>query len=168
MNIFLIRHAKAEVASHIKKDRERDLTDEGIKILKDSIINWKRAVESFDFILSSPFKRAVQTAEIIAVSYNYKNEIIKDSSLAPGSRVNSIIQLGSSLNGGRIAFIGHQPDIGFQISSLISNSEMNLKISPATIINIYFEGKPKVGKGILNFLFPPVIFNNKDNDANNK
>ena len=157
MNIFLIRHAKAEAANHHKKDRERDLTDEGIKILKDSINFWKGAVKSFDLILSSPFNRALQTAEIIADSYNYKNEIIEDNSLAPGSTVNSIIHLGNAFNLERIAFIGHQPDIGFQISSLVSNSKMNLKISPASIINIHFEDKPKIGKGTLNFLFPPVI-----------
>lgn len=166
MNIFLIRHAKAEVASHLKKDIERDLTDEGKKILMDSIILWKSAAASFDLILTSPYRRAVHTAEIIADSYNYKNEIIKDSSLAPGSRVNSIIHLGNTYNGERIAFIGHQPDIGFQVSSLISNSEMNLKISPASIVNIYFEHKPKVGRGILNFLFPPVIISSNDNDNN--
>jgi phosphohistidine phosphatase len=156
LNIFLIRHTKAESTTHVKKDRERELTDEGIKVLRKSVTTWKNFVNDFDFILSSPFKRAVHTAEIIAECYNYKDEIIKDSSLAPGSTVNAIIQLAASLKGERLAFIGHQPDIGFQISSLISNSEVNLKISPASIISLSFDGNPKVGKGILKFLLPPV------------
>ena len=149
MNIFLIRHAKSEATTHLKKDRERELTDEGIQILRESINTWKYAVDGFDLVLSSPFKRAVQTAKIIADCYDYKNDIIKNSSLAPGSTVNSIIKLTAKLKGERIAFVGHQPDIGIQISSLISNSEVSLKISPASIINIYFDGIPKAGKGIL-------------------
>ncbi|MHA1989233.1 MAG: SixA phosphatase family protein, partial [Promethearchaeota archaeon] len=128
MNIFLIRHAKAEAATHLKKDRARELTDEGIKILKESISAWKNTIDGFHFILSSPFKRAAHTAKIIADCYNFKDEIIKDRSLAPGSTVNAIINLATSLKGERMAFIGHQPDIGFQISKLISNSEVNLKI----------------------------------------
>ena len=157
MNIYLIRHTKAEVATHLKKDRERELTEEGIKILKASIEVWKKSIDGYDFILSSPFKRALQTAKIIAESYNYKDEIICDSSLSPGSTVNTIIQLVESLKGERMAFIGHQPDIGFQVSSLISNSEFNQKVSPASLINISFDDNLKVGQGTLKFLLPPVI-----------
>ena len=159
MNIFLVRHAKAEAASPLKKDGERELTDEGIKILQASVSAWKNYVNGFDFILSSPFKRAVHTAEIITDFYNYKDEIIKDTALAPGSTVNAIIHLADSLKGERLAFIGHQPDIGFQISALISNSEVNLKIPAASLVNISFDSSPKVGKGILNFLLPPVNLN---------
>ena len=161
MNIFLIRHTIAEAATHLKKDRERELTEEGIKTLKESINNWKSKVYSFDIILSSPVKRALRTAEIIADCYNYKDEIIKKNSLAPGSTVNSIIRLVESFRGERMAFIGHQPDIGYQVSTFISDSEVNLKISPASIINISFEGNPKIGKGVLKFLLPPVNMQTK-------
>jgi len=37
MNIFLIRHGKAEPASPAKKDIDRELTDEGINIVKRSV-----------------------------------------------------------------------------------------------------------------------------------
>jgi phosphohistidine phosphatase len=155
LNIYLIRHAQAEPTTHLKKDRERELTAEGIQILKESATSWKNFITGFDFILSSPFRRALHTAEILADYFGYKDEIIRDNSLAPGSNTNAIIQLAASLNGERIAFIGHQPDIGFQISSLICTSEVNLKMSPATIVNISFNGYPKIGKGLLKFLLPP-------------
>ena len=156
MNIYLIRHTTAESTSHLKKDRERELTDEGIKLLKESVTTWKNFVDGFDFIISSPFKRALHTAELIAEYYDYKDEIIKYSTLAPGSTANAIIQLAALFKGERIAFIGHQPDIGYQVSSLISNSELSLKISPASIINISIDGSPKAGRGILKFFLPPV------------
>ena len=149
MNIYLIRHATAEPTTHLKKDSVRELTDEGIKLLQESCAIWKNYVNGFDFILSSPLKRAVHTAEIIADFFDYQEEIITDNSLAPGSTANAIIQLAESLKVERLAFIGHQPDIGNQISSLISNSEVNLKIPSASIINISFDGNPKIGKNII-------------------
>ena len=155
MNIFLIRHGKAEPASPAKKDIDRELTEEGISIIKRSAGFWKNGIISFDFIITSPFKRAVQTAEIIAELMNYKNELIKDSVLSPGSSTRSVIELAEVLSGGNIAFVGHQPDMSFHISSLACNSQVNLKFSPASIAKVSFNGNPKPGKGILEFLFPP-------------
>ena len=155
MNIFLIRHGKAEPASQGKKDIDRELTEEGISIIKRSVGFWKNGIISFDFIVTSPFKRAVQTAEIIAELMNYKNDLIKDSALSPGSSTRSVIQLAEALNADNIAFVGHQPDMGYHISSLVCNSQMNLKFSPVSIAKVSFDGKPKPGKGILEFLLPP-------------
>ena len=155
MNIFLIRHGKAEPASPAKKDIDRELTDEGKSIIKRSIGFWKNGIISFDFIITSPFKRAIQTAEIIAELMNYNNDLIIDSVLSPGGSTRSVIELAEVLNGGNIAVVGHQPDMRFHISSLACNSQVNLKFSPASIAKVSFKGMLKPGKGILEFLFPP-------------
>ena len=156
MNIYLIRHTNAEPITHLKNDKERELTEEGTKLLQDSVSLWKSFLQRFDYILSSPYKRAVQTASVIAEYFIYENEIIKDNSLAPGSNSNAIVQLAASLNGERIAFIGHQPDIGYQFNSFLSSPAVTFTIFPDPIINISFEGKPQVGNGLLKLFLPPV------------
>lgn len=156
MNIFLIRHGKAEPASLAKKDFDRELTEDGINIIKRSVGFWKNRIISFDFIITSPFIRAVQTAEIIAELMNYKTDLIKDSTLSPGTTTRSVIQLAKVLDGDNIAFVGHQPDMSYHISTLVSNSRLNLKFSPASIAKVLFDGKPKPEKGILEFLLPPL------------
>ena len=155
MNIFLIRHGKAEPESPEINDIDRELTKEGISIIKRSVGFWKNGIVSFDIIITSPFKRAVQTAEIIAELMNYKNDLIKDSALSPGSSIRSVLQLAEVLNGENIAFVGHQPDMSYHISSLVCNSQLNLKFSPVSIAKVSFDGKPKPGKGVLEFLLPP-------------
>ena len=155
MNIFLIRHSKAEPTSPTKKDIDRELTEEGISIINRSVELWKNRIISFDSIITSPFKRAVQTAEIIAELMNYKNDLIIDSVLSPGSSTRSVIQLAEVLIGENIAFVGHQPDMSYHISSLACNSQVNLKFSPVSIAKVSFNGNPKPGKGILEFLIPP-------------
>ena len=156
MNIFLIRHGKAEPASLEKKDFDRELTKEGINIIKRSVGFWKNRIRSFDFIITSPFIRAVQTAEIISELMNYKTDLIKDSTLSPGSSTRSVIQFAKVLEGDNIAFVGHQPDMSYHISTLVCNSQLNLKFSPVSIAKVLFDGKPKPGKGILEFLLPPL------------
>jgi phosphohistidine phosphatase len=155
MNIFLIRHGKAEPTSPAKKDIDRELTEEGVNIINHSVELWKNRIVSFDFIITSPFKRAVQTAEIIAELTNYKNDLIIDSVLSPGSSTRSVIQLAEVLIGENIAFVGHQPDMSYHISSLACNSQVNLKFPPASIAKVSFNGSPQPGKGILEFLLPP-------------
>jgi len=157
MNIYLIRHGKAEPASPLKKDRDRELTDEGTKIVKVSVEMWKDIINNFDAIATSPYKRAVQTAKIIANTFNFQDEILKDSSLMPGSDLKSIINLVKTLKVENIALIGHQPDLGYHISKLVCGAEINLKLSPASITRIFFEGSPKVGTGILELLLQPYL-----------
>ncbi|MEJ2495226.1 MAG: histidine phosphatase family protein [Ignavibacteriaceae bacterium] len=128
MNIYLIRHGKAEPTSSLVDDKERQLTDEGKKILRSSAEQWKSVIKQPDFILTSPLIRAVQTAEIIAEVMNFNDGVLNENLLLPGSSTNS----------------------------LIGNTEVNLKFSPGSIAKISFEGKPKLGKGVLAFLLPPV------------
>jgi phosphohistidine phosphatase len=156
MNIYLIRHGKAEPTSSLVDDKERQLTDEGKKILRSSAEQWKSIIKQPDFILTSPLIRAVQTAEIIAEVMNFNDGVLNENLLLPGSSTNSLIELSKSLNAENIFFVAHQPDLSFHLSRFIGNTEVNLKFSPGSIAKISFEGKPKLGKGMLAFLLPPV------------
>jgi len=52
--------------------------------------------------------------------------------------------------------VGHQPDIGIHISAMTGAGDSNFKIPPATIAKIHFRDNPRSGKGILEFLLPPI------------
>jgi len=63
MQLFVIRHAIAEDAAPEQDDPSRELTDDGIRKLRQ-VVKGLRALDiSFDRILTSPWLRAVQTAE---------------------------------------------------------------------------------------------------------
>ncbi|GBD87306.1 phosphohistidine phosphatase SixA [bacterium BMS3Abin03] len=157
MNIYLIRHGKAEPVFPGKKDDERNLTKEGSLIVEASANNWKEFVQDFDHIFTSPFIRAKQTARIISNVFHFQGNIVEDSVLAPGSVTRNIIELANAINGNDIAFIGHQPDMSYHISDFISGKEVNLKFSPSSIAKISFENGAASGKGILMFLLPPAL-----------
>jgi phosphohistidine phosphatase len=155
MNIYLIRHSKAEPSSPIKKDKDRELTNSGIELIKSAAEHWKSRINNFDYLFTSPFIRAVQTANLVDAAINSTNDIILDKSLSPGTRPDVIIRITDAIEADEIAFVGHQPDMSFIISRFIGSYEVNLKFAPASIAKISFKGKPKSGKGMLEFLLPP-------------
>lgn len=157
MNIYLIRHAEAEQTSELKPHEERELTTRGIEILKASAENWKNYFIEIDMILSSPLKRAMQTAEIIKKTFEVKLDVVEEISLLNGGQTEDLLNLAGSLGLNDLVMIGHQPDIGNHISIMTGTDELNCRIPPSTIAKISFDGNPGIGKGKLEFLIPPII-----------
>ena len=93
MNVYLIRHAEAERISALIKDSERKLTAEGKLALENAIKFWKVAISQIDILLSSPYLRAKQTAEIVSDNFNLTDKFFVDNKLAPGCKTKDIIEL---------------------------------------------------------------------------
>lgn len=158
MNLYLIRHSEAEKISPLKKDFDRELTSEGIELLRKAVQYWQKIINGFDLIVTSPLVRAVQTSEIIAESFNYSKEVIKDNNLATGAVTGDLIELINTYNVENIACIGHQPDLSNHVSNIISTNGCTLHFPPAAICKIRFNGLAKFSKGELIYLIPPDIF----------
>jgi phosphohistidine phosphatase len=159
MNIYLIRHGDTEKVSIGKKDFDRELTSSGRIKLKSAILNWKNIIREFNFIVTSPLVRAVQTANIIAELYGTGNNILIDKKLSPGSRTESLIEIANSLESEEIAFVGHQPDLSEQLSDLISTKSAYIDFKKGAIAKVSFGNKVSIAKGTLEFLIPSSIFN---------
>lgn len=160
MNLYLIRHSEAERVSTQKKDFDRELTNEGIELLKSAVNYWRRIIHGLDIIVTSPLVRAVQTSEIIADKFNYIKEVIKDNNLGTGANTGDLIELINTISAENIACIGHQPDLSNHVSNLISNKGCTLHFPPAAICKIRFSGQVKFSRGELIYLIPPEIFKN--------
>ena len=82
----------------------------------------KQMQVEFDFILSSPYVRARQTAEILAKSYGIQDKLVLTPALlpeAPASQIiNEINEKYSQFS--NVVLIGHQPCLNTLISMLIS------------------------------------------------
>ncbi len=157
MNLYLARHAEAENTQPGKKDADRKLTKEGIESTKGAADRWIYFINKLDFICASPYTRAVETAEIIARSFEYEKEIIKDEVLASGSFTKDLIELVNSLGGNDIMVVGHQPDLSEHVSTLISSNGALIDFKKAAIAKISFNGKVNPGKGYLEYLIPANI-----------
>ena len=157
MNLYLIRHSISENASLNKKDFERELTEEGKFVIKNTAEAWKKYIDKFDIILTSPLKRAVQTSEIVSSIMQINPNIIIENNLGTGSRTSDLIEILNLTEAGDIAVIGHQPDLSIHIINLCGKGNFNLVFPPATIAKIEFENSIKYGRGKLIFIVPPIV-----------
>ena len=158
MNIYLIRHGDSEGISKGLKDSERKLTPDGELKIKHAALFWKNIIPEFNYIISSPYLRALQTAKIIALAFNYRKEIVIDKRLCCGSETESLMEILNSFPSDEIAIVGHQPDLSYHLSRLISGSGASIEFKKGTIAKISFSNKVREGKGVLEFLVPPSIF----------
>ena len=154
MNLYLVRHADAEKTSPGIKDKDRKLTREGKERISAAAHRWTSFTSHPDYICTSPYVRAVETAEIIADAFGYDKEIIKDNGLASGSLIKNLITLVNSLEGEDILIVGHQPDLSEHVSDLISSKGAFVEFKKAAIAKISFNGKVSLSKGYLEFLIP--------------
>ncbi len=160
MNLYLIRHAEAENPTILKSDFDRKLTQNGIEKFTQAVIGWKNLIKDFDYIVTSPYLRALQTAEIVSMHYPPGNgKLIQDSKLGCGSITDDIIEIIDSLKADNIALVGHEPDFSELVSALISNSGAFLNFKKGMIAKINFNGKIRKGSGILDFFIPVKTFN---------
>lgn len=151
MNLYIVRHTYADSGS---PDAERNLTEIGRKKLEETIPEWKSYVPQIDIVLSSPFKRAIQTAEIIHKSYNISKDIVVDKGLQPGMSTGDVLITVDALSYNDIMIVGHMPDVSDLVSDLVSPVSFGYPFSPGTLAAIEFNGEIKIGSGKLKLLMP--------------
>lgn len=155
LNIYLIRHGDAEAVSKTLKDFDRSLTPEGVRKMREAVSKWKTFIPQFDFIISSPYARALQTAHIIAEVFDCTDKLMIDKRVGCGSKSSDIVEMANALDGKNIAFVGHQPDMSEHIASFISNNNAFAEFKKGGIAKVCFHNRAREGKGILEYLIPP-------------
>src|SRR6516164_9711785 len=115
MEIYLLRHGLAveRGTSGYNNDADRPLTDEGERKLQDIARAMRKMELDFDLILSSPYTRARQTAEIVAHGLKARKELEFSDSLTPDGSARELIE---SLNRLRpkpesVLLVGHEPHL---------------------------------------------------------
>lgn len=149
MNLYIARHAHAENGV---PDSERKLSQRGRDYLSEQIQYWKTKIEQIDIILTSPYKRALETAEIIHKRFNVKHELIMDLSLQPIMNIPDVINTLSSFSVNNILIVGHMPDVADLTSLLLSSNNIELAFNPGTIAAIEFKEGVSLYRGRLNFI----------------
>ena len=132
MELFLIRHAIAEPLGKENQfsDDKRALTTEGSSRMREVVKGLVALGVQLDLIMTSPLKRAVQTAEIIATGVGLnKKEIKQSGNLAPGAPAKQLFgEIKTYAGVEAIALIGHQPDLGALISRIIKGDAGSVSI----------------------------------------
>ena len=80
--LFLVRHAKSSWSDPALPDKERPLTERGMSDARKAGKHLANRDANPDLILSSPARRALATAEVVAKKLDYKlKDIVVDKRL---------------------------------------------------------------------------------------
>ena len=159
MDVILIRHAKAgnRDPNSWPDDDERPLTAEGQVEHRIVMRSAKKMGVKFDFLVTSPLKRAKETAEIVASVYRWPEEPQVAAELGHGYSVAAAVKLLAKFPPtSRVALVGHEPDFSEFLTALIGGkSGLGLEIKKSGIAGVRFEGPAEAGAGTLLFLYKP-------------
>ena len=154
MILYFLRHGLAiDSETWVGDDRERPLTDEGVMQLNTSVKTMKKIGVKIDIIISSPLKRAVQTAQIAAKALD--QEVVLDERLAYGFGLETISEvIAEHSQATAIMLVGHEPDFSSVVSKLTGGSEIIMKKGGLARIDLIESSLPK---GELVWLLPPKV-----------
>ena len=115
MDLYIVRHGIAIDREDPKcpPDPERYLTEEGV----DKTRQVAKAIAALgitpDLLISSPYVRAMQTAEIFATALEYKKEKIRRSDLLlPGAESSALFRdLAKDKHSASVFLFGHAPHL---------------------------------------------------------
>lgn len=122
--IYVLRHGIAveRGTRGYAKDSDRPLTPEGRKKMRRIARTLRRFELSFDLILSSPYVRARQTAEIVAKAFKAEKGLKFSEHLAAEGDAEELIEQLRRLyhSPSSVLLVGHEPYLSQLISVLLT------------------------------------------------
>ena len=117
MRVYLVRHAEAEPGS---PDELRALTQAGRVAARSLGKRLRSEAGTVDGVVSSPLRRARETAEAIADELGARAGV--DELLAPGATA-ALVRQAVAGAGETVVVVGHQPDCGRIVAELTGAPE---------------------------------------------
>src|SRR5437588_4008526 len=126
MDLYLIRHTDALPvgAGDVTCDEERPLSELGQSQAKALAAGLQKRGVHIGQLLTSPLRRARETAE--GIQKNWQGdalEIVDCPELEPGLRARRLARCVRRLNEENVALVGHQPDLGAWAAWLIGSKK---------------------------------------------
>jgi phosphohistidine phosphatase len=111
MDVFVVRHAVAEVADQGQEDSARRLTGDGARKFRRAVQGLRELGWCFDRVITSPWTRALETAELLAPITDGPTIVTDLLADKPRPELFALIAEASAPPGKRTgtAVVGHEP-----------------------------------------------------------
>jgi phosphohistidine phosphatase len=156
MNLYVLRHANAGTRSaNPRVDIKRPIDKEGKQqcLLIGSYLNALKV--QFDLIVSSPLKRALQTASLVGTEVAYDAKIQVTEVLEPSGAAPQFLELISHLSSHEnVLVVGHNPNLPLFLGALVSpTGRLNVRMRKGALARVDCTRRP----GQLSWLVEPRI-----------
>ena len=158
MILYLIRHGIAldRTDPEAPPEAERPLTARGVQKTRAAALGFRETSVKPDILITSPYIRAAQTAEIFAEALGFAPEKIRVSeALKPSANPADILKEVAHLRAKEIACFGHAPHLDLTIAQLAGARGTLTELKKAGVC--CFEHLQSRGRWELRWILPPKI-----------
>jgi len=158
MQIYLLRHGIAEDARPGQPDSERALTAEGREKLRRVLKRAGAAGVAPGEILSSPFRRAVETAEVAAEALGYGGKVVKTRALVPdASPFDAWEEIRSRKDQRAILLSSHEPLMSSLAAFLLDSPALQVDMKKAALVRVDCDRFGPQPRGVLKWMITPGV-----------
>ena len=160
MDLFILRHGEAGKRSASRgHDSKRPLTATGENEIIDIADSFKIIGIDFDVILTSPLKRAQQTADLVARQFKAQKKVRQVKELSPeGSKSDLYRMLSSFKEETSLLIVGHNPYLSEMISEMVTDGKYGrIDVKKGGVAKIRVTNSTPKFKGELRWLITPRL-----------
>lgn len=157
MELYLMRHGDAERGVAGQPDASRALTAEGRSEVERAVRRATKGGMRPSVIVSSPYRRALETARIAAEVSGFNGEILTAEELVPHGAPEAVwAELRVLGRGGSVVVTSHEPLVSGCVAFLLGCPSLSLQVRTGTIIRIDV-GEGRSPGGNLRWMITPKI-----------
>jgi phosphohistidine phosphatase len=157
MKVFLIRHAVAHERDRKRwpDDSRRPLTPAGKRKFHQAARGLARLLPRSTTILTSPFVRARQTADILSARTGGK--ITECPPLAHGGTSAAVLELLRGHAGKSVVLVGHEPEFGRLLAAMLGAKNARFDFRKGGAACVEFGKRIAAGGATLVSFLPPKV-----------
>lgn len=158
VELYLLRHGIAADGEAGQPDADRPLTAEGRKKLRSILRSAAAAGVSPSLIMTSPYRRAVQTAQLAAEVFGYRGDVLRTNALVPGSSPQAVWdEVRVHRDHGQILLSSHEPLMSAAAAFLLGCAALTVEFKKGSIARIDLERFGASPHGALKWLLAPKV-----------
>jgi phosphohistidine phosphatase len=158
MDIYILRHGIADDAHDGQPDSERALTPEGRKKLRNVLRSAAGAGARPSLILTSPYRRALQTAQLAAEVLEYQGELLRTRALEPGSSPESVWdEVRTHRDEPRVLLAGHEPLFSALTAFLLGCPTLRVDFKKGGLVCVQVDRIGAAPNGVLKWYLVPKL-----------
>jgi phosphohistidine phosphatase len=153
MELYILRHGIADEGRPGEPDSDRALTSEGKKKLRGILKLARYGGVDPTLVMTSPLRRAVETAEIAVEVLGYKGDVLRTEALTPSARPEAVWdELRIHKDESQVLLSGHEPLFSGLTAYLLQSPNLQVDFKKGAIVRIdlvKFSAEPR---GVLKWM----------------
>jgi phosphohistidine phosphatase len=140
VEVWILRHAVAEDRSSTGRDEDRELTEDGEKRAREVGRGLALLEPGIVRVVTSPYRRARQTAEAAAAGLHGHLPIAESRALEPERDPEEILDE-VARGDGDVLLVGHQPHLGQLLGLLVGGPGVEIPMKKAAVARVTLTGR---------------------------